>query len=186
MTELIGTSLQCYSPPHSRCKSTGKCPISLCPCGQARRAPDCDHSEKRLECSLHTDQDFLHFSVNLCTLIMSFICCDRMDTPPTSDDVERLRAHLFSPSHRINSQLLQWGHRICSNPCISPDMCLDWPALVVQLQVCLLDVCMFLFCVYSPCRRAGTLLFTHLFLFLSLATANGFSSKTSLATVAGF
>ena len=118
----------------------------LCPsAAKPRRAPDCDNSEKRLEYSLHTDQDCLHFSVNSCTLIMLFICCDKMDTPPPFDDVERLRAHLFSPSHRINSQLLQWGHRICSNPCISPDMCLDWPALVVQLQVCLLDVCMFPF-----------------------------------------
>jgi hypothetical protein len=52
------------------------------------------------------------------------------------DDSEKVRQLLFSPSHRINSQLLQWGHQICNNPCISPDMCLNWPALLLQLQVC--------------------------------------------------
>ena len=66
-----------------------------------------------------------------------------MNDSLSSDDLERVRGLLFNPSHRINSQLLEWGHRICSNPCISPDMCLDWPALAMQLQV--FFACLWLF-----------------------------------------
>jgi hypothetical protein len=108
-----------------------------------------------------------------------------MGTPLSSDDEARVRALLFSPSHRVNSQLLEWGHRLCSNPCISPDMCLDWPALAAQLQVCLHLSCVSRVCVHSLCRHAGTPLLIHLSLFLSLATANGFSLKMTLAIVVG-
>ena len=34
----------------------------------------------------------------------------------------------------INSFLLQNNLRIAQNPCVSPDFCLDWPALVAKLQ----------------------------------------------------
>jgi hypothetical protein len=119
-------------------------------------------------------------------LISAVICCDTMDTPISSDVAQQLRLLLFSPFHRINSQLMQWGHRICSNPCISPDMCLDWTALVIQLQVSLISMFLLLFCIHLPCRHAGILMLTHLLLFLSQATANGFSLKTSSAIVVGF
>jgi hypothetical protein len=113
---------------------------------------------------------------------------DPMNTQISPADVERVRALLFSPSNRINSQLLEWGHRICSNPCISPDMCLDWPALAIQLQVS----CSWALSSFasppppnSPSRQAGTLLLTHLFPFFSLPAASGTSLKTSLVIVAG-
>ncbi|MBS0632583.1 MAG: hypothetical protein JSS11_11755, partial [Verrucomicrobia bacterium] len=34
----------------------------------------------------------------------------------------------------INSFLLQNGIRIAQNPCVSPDFCLDWPALLADLR----------------------------------------------------
>ena len=34
----------------------------------------------------------------------------------------------------INSFLLENGLRIASNPCVSPDFCLDWPALHAVLS----------------------------------------------------
>ena len=108
-----------------------------------------------------------------------------MDTALLSNDLERVRAHLFSPSHRINLQLLEWGHRICGNPCISPDICLDWPALATELQVCRSVVSYLFDCAHLLFRHAGTLLLTHLSPYLLLLAANGFSLKTSLAIVAG-
>jgi hypothetical protein len=35
---------------------------------------------------------------------------------------------------RINAWLLEHGIRIAQNPCISPDFCLDWPALCQRLE----------------------------------------------------
>ena len=34
----------------------------------------------------------------------------------------------------INQFLLRNNLRIAQNPCVSPDFCLDWPALLADLQ----------------------------------------------------
>src|SRR5476649_2243798 len=51
-------------------------------------------------------------------------------------ECERLgRRYFFAPSmSSINAFLLQHNLRIATNPCVSPDFCLDWPVLRAELQ----------------------------------------------------
>src|SRR5690606_38230235 len=51
-----------------------------------------------------------------------------------TEDCEPLFLPAPEPMSPINAFLLQHHLRIATNPCVSPDFCLDWPAVVERAK----------------------------------------------------